>query len=145
MLHGKLRDGERAVKFYREAAAVSRDWQGPLFNLALHHRDEGDLDGAEQAIGEAMRRNASGPYLTLAADIALRKGDVTDGNELLQRALRAFAGPETLSDWELGWLVTAARLAGDKARQNAAATEQVRRGRAGAHGTAAGALPARLG
>jgi hypothetical protein len=48
-----------------------------------------------------------------------------------------------LGDWQLGWLMTAAGLAGDATRERAAKDEQQRRQQAGlAPDVASGVLPA---
>lgn len=46
-----------------------------------------------------------------------------------QEGLLAFDAPRLLSDWELGWLITAARLAGDEERLKTARAERKRRSR----------------
>jgi len=42
ILYGEIGDFEREEKFYKEAATAS-SWTGPLFNLALSQRKEGNM------------------------------------------------------------------------------------------------------
>ncbi|MGE3845187.1 MAG: hypothetical protein AB7I50_26810, partial [Vicinamibacterales bacterium] len=68
-----------------------------------------------------------GPTLTLAAQVtdAMGQGELRDAH--LAEALPAFGGLRSIDDWELGWLMTAARMAGDTVRLADAQAEQRRR------------------
>ena len=58
-------------------------------------------------------------------------GQADGRDEALRDALGSFTGPRGMSDWELGWYVTAARMAGDKKKLDEATEEQRRRKDAG--------------
>jgi hypothetical protein len=144
--HGELGDHDKQEKFYREAAANSRDGSA-LFNLALAQHRRKQFSKAEATIGEALERGQDGPTLTLKAQIAeaLEKPRVT--SSALTDAFAQFEREEPValkqfSEWELGWYLTACRMAGQQAKLDSATKERKRRkgGTLGA-GLSAGQLP----
>jgi len=119
--YGELGDHERAEKLYREADRATSSWNGPLFNLALSFFRRSRYQEAVDTIGGAIRKcGQEGEDLTLKA-MCLEKIDPDkDYKPTYLQAIKAFGRPDRLSDWELGWFITAARGAGDeKATQQA--------------------------
>lgn len=125
--HGERGDFVRQEKFYRDAAAVDPTDSIPLFNLALSKRKQGRLDEASEVIEESLQRERLGPSLALAAQIAEARKHDDERNGLLAEALRIMTPVSSLNEWELGWLLTAARMADDGDKQEAARKELDRR------------------
>ena len=115
---------------YIQAARVST-WAAPLFNLALAQKNRRQFAEAMTSIEQCLRRRDDGPTYTLKATIADGMGQADGRDEALRDALGSFTGPRGMSDWELGWYVTAARMAGDKKKLDEATEEQRRRKDAG--------------
>jgi len=113
--HGELGDHVREEKAYREADRVSSCGTA-MFNLALSFSKRG-LNREALATVEGALKKADGraPYLTLQAQclVKLERGD--ESKEALRRALAAYDPPPVLSEWELGWYRTAAKLNHDEA------------------------------
>jgi len=110
-----LGDHERAEKLYREADRATASWNGPLFNLALSFFRRSMHQEAIDVIESAIRKNGqTGANLTMKA-MCLEKIDTDkDHKSAYRQAVNAFGSPDRLSDWELGWFITAARGAGDE-------------------------------
>jgi tetratricopeptide (TPR) repeat protein len=123
MLAVEIGDQERAEKLYREAAAAEPGWGGPLFNLALLLERRGDLGGAMEAVEEALKRERLAPYLVLRAQFAGTRRDGAGRDRDLHEALAGFGPPGRLNEWALGWLLTAARMAGDSELEEKARAE----------------------
>lgn len=144
--HGELGDNEREEKFYREAASCSGDGT-PLFNLALAQQRRKQFHEAFKTIEECLSRRVDGPSLTLKAQIALALDKKPIAASSLDEAFVSYEGEDCansikdMSDWELGWYLTACRLSDQKTKLEAAQREQRRRkdGKPGAFAT--GALP----
>jgi len=124
--NGELGNAEKEEKCYRECARVSTV-AAPLFNLALAFKNRRQFPEALETIDACLRRRRDGPTLTLKANIADGMKNETTRDEAIHDALECFAGPRAMSDWELGWYFTAARMAGDKKRLNEITVEQKRR------------------
>ena len=125
--HGQRGDHARQEKFYRECADQFPHFPGPLFNLALAQQQRGKLAEAEKTVVEYLDRRTDGPGHTLAAEIANGLDKLRARTASLKKALAAFEEPRAMSDWELGWFVTAAKLAKDTEKLAAATAEQSRR------------------
>lgn len=125
---GEQKDFVRQERLYRESARVAA-WGIPLFNLALSQKRQGQLAEAMSTIDQAISRDPEPPYLVLKADIAHALKQFEQQDIVLHRAFEAYGPPRTLSDWSLGWYLTAAQLAGDTQRQAEAETERNRRRR----------------
>ncbi|MEW6447218.1 MAG: Hsp70 family protein [Bacillota bacterium] len=125
---GELGDFERQEKFYREAAAATT-WGGPWFNLALAQKGRGQIAAAVESVEKALAREREAPYLVLRAQLAEAEGKTGDYERYLEEALRAFGPVTRLTEWELGWFLTAARLAGDDGKIKEAQAEMKRRRR----------------
>ena len=128
--YGDLGNETKEEKCYRECARVSQ-WAAPLLNLALAQKNRRHFPEAMETIEQCLRRRDDGPTFTLKAVIAdgMNRPDFRD--EALSDALEYFAGPRAMSDWELGWYVTAARMAGDRKKLDESTAEQRRRKEAG--------------
>jgi len=142
ILCGEMRDYERQAKFYK-ASAETAQWGAPLFNLALSQKRRGELQQALQNIEEAIAREQEPPYLVLRATIADALHDPMKRDECLSKAMDLFGSTSSMSDWELGWYLTAADLMDDKAKVDEARKEQKRRKREDAQGSLDGMLPDR--
>lgn len=123
MLYGELGDCEREEKCYREATQAS-SWSGSWFNLALAQRRRGLYADAVDSINRALAVEAAPPYLVLAALLAEAQGASEQRQQYLTEALRKFSPITSLNDWELGWLVTGAQMAGDQHKLAEAREEQ---------------------
>ena len=142
ILCGEMRDYEKQVKFYRASAEVAQ-WGAPLFNLALSQKRHGELNEALRNIEEAIAREQEAPYLVLRATIADALQDPMKREECLEKAMQLFGSPESMSDWDLGWYLTAADLTDDKAKVDEARKEQKRRKRENTEESQDGMLPDR--
>ena len=140
-LAAEIGDAERAVKLYREAAAAEPSWGGPQFNLALLLERRGDHAGALEAIDTALERESLPPYLVLRARLAATLGREAERARDLAAALEAFEPAARLSEWALGWLITAATMAGDAALQEKARAELKLRRRGTGGEDVGGVLP----
>ncbi len=103
-----------AIQGYEEAGKASRDWGGPFFNLALLYEKQGKYDAALRAIDRGIQLQDSPPYQILKLRIRkhLKANVETKSKAVL--ILKDFGDPVDLDDWELGWFIAAADLAGDK-------------------------------
>jgi tetratricopeptide (TPR) repeat protein len=125
--HGARGDVETQEKFYLEAAKAGAG-STSLFNLALARFQRKKYKEARKTIQDCIKsRGADGPALTLAAQIEEALGDKSAKDAFLQQALGIFGDPKTLGDWELGLLMTAARLSGKSDLLQKAQSEKNRR------------------
>lgn len=102
-----------AIRAYEEAGNASRNWGGPLFNLALLHERQPDYDAALRAIERAIQAEGAPAYHTLKLRIRKRLKSDLDVTAQAQAVLKSFGAPAALNDWELGWYITAADIAND--------------------------------
>ena len=129
LLAAEIGDHERAEKLYREATDADPHWGGPLFNLALEYQRRGDLGDALEAADSALSRERLAPYLVLRGKLAGERGDREGRDRNLAEAFERFAPPARLNDWALGWLLTAAHMAGDSELEEKARAERKLRAR----------------
>jgi tetratricopeptide (TPR) repeat protein len=141
ILASEIGDHQRAEKLYREAAAAAPHLGAPLFNLALLLEHHGDLGGAMEAADEAVSREPEPPSLVLRATLAEKRGDAAARERDLHAALETFLPPRRLNDWALGWLITAARMAGDAELEEKARAELKLRRKGGEPVEEGGVLP----
>ncbi len=141
MLAAELGDHDRAAKLYHEAAAADAEQGAPLFNLALMLERRGETAEALQEIDGALERERDAPYLVLRARIDGGLGHEAARERDLAEALAAFAAPPRLDEWALGWLITAARMAGRKTLEEQASAEMKLRKRQPDAGEEGGLLP----
>jgi len=136
---GEMGDHGRQEKLYREAARMSPNWGGPLFNLALAQERQGRFADAMHTIDEVSDPDA--PYLVLKAGLAEKLSRPTpERNALLDEAFARFGPLSRLSDWELPWYEYGAQLRDDDRRRAEARSERQRR-TASSGAPATGALP----
>lgn len=109
---GEMGDYDREEKFYREAAAASPSWSTPWFNLALAQKKRKRYSEAIESLEKAFSIRHEGPYLVLAAQVADACHKVADRDKYLKEAFETFGSVSALDDWELGWILAGARLAG---------------------------------
>jgi molecular chaperone DnaK len=124
--YGQLGDFEKEEKCYRECSRVS-NYSAPLFNLALSQKNRRQFADAMETVDSCLRRHQDGPTHTLKAVIAEGMKEAVTRDESLREAVKCFAGPRAMSDWELGWYITATRMIGDKTSLDAGMAEQKRR------------------
>lgn len=141
MLCGELGDDVRQEKFYREAAAVDTTWGGPLFNLARAQHRRGLFKEALESVDQAIEREHDAPYFVLRAIICESLGNTTERDRALAEALPKFGPLQTLDDWALGWLTTAAKMKGDEKLLASANDERQARGVRKTTGVERGHLP----
>jgi len=140
--YGEMGDFEREEKFYREAAAAS-SWAGPWFNLARSQYQRGLHAQAAAILDKVLLKEREAPYLVLRAQIHGALDDRQQQEKALQEALQRFGAMASLDDWELGWFLAAARMAGDREKLAHGEAELRRRNRStGAVEGDAGVLPA---
>jgi tetratricopeptide (TPR) repeat protein len=144
ILCGDMRDFEKESKFYAASAGAGQ-WSAPLFNLALSQKRRGLLKDAQASIEEAIARNVSAPNLTLRAVIADAQQDPMKRDECLKTAMKLYGSVAGMSDWELGWYLTAAGLTDNDAKVTQAQEEQKKRSKQRATPAAEGLLPDRGG
>jgi len=128
--YGVLGDDKREEKMYREAARIS-SWSGPWFNLSLAFKRHGKFAQAADAVEKALVRERLAPYLVQSALIAEKQNDTKKSQYLLSEAITLFDPLKSLSDWELGWYVTAVRFTGEDEKMTKARAEQQHRQRLG--------------
>lgn len=116
-----------AIRDYEAAATAGRNWGGPLFNLALLHERQRDCSAALGAIDRAVRLDDAPPYQTLKLRIRKHLQPSLKATTEAAKILEDFGEPADLDDWELGWYLVAADLAGDKQAREAG--QQVRQSR----------------
>lgn len=124
---GFLGDEAREEKLYAEASAVDPAMSAPWFNLALLLQRQKRLEEAKAAVEKAIQANDCAPYYVLQAQIVRDKGKEFAVPEFLEMAWKRFQKPNALSDWELGWYITAAEMRDDKDVVTAARHERSNR------------------
>lgn len=127
LIAARLGDHERAEKFYREAARLPSNWNGPLFNLALLLERQGRSAEAVEIVDAAIAREVDPPSLILKARLAENLDWPKEDREaLLKRAFALFDPWESLDDFELHWYRVGARLSGNDSLMQAVG-EEIRR------------------
>jgi tetratricopeptide (TPR) repeat protein len=120
--YGEMGDHESEEKMYRNAA-IDAKWPGAWFNLALAQKRRGKHAEALASVDNAIAKEPAAPYIVLRAMILEKLGEKEQSKKELEDALALFDPVGSLSDWELGWLSTAARMAGDSEKQKEADQE----------------------
>ncbi|MEJ2727370.1 MAG: Hsp70 family protein [Deltaproteobacteria bacterium] len=126
ILCGSMGDHKRQEKFYRESARVSSS-SAPLFNLALAQRERGETDKALKTVDQAIDRKKDAPYLVLKAKLAEDAKDGKSAKKCLDEAFNRFELIPELSDWELHWYISAAKMTKDDEKLKKAEEERKRR------------------
>lgn len=127
ILYGEIGDYEKEEKFYLEATKVAGNWHGPIFNLALSYKNRKKYHEAISILEPILCYEDEGPYFVLRAMLAEGVNDSNNRKKYLDLALKKFGPVETLSDWELGWYLTAQQMIGNEKEYNRAKNEQKRR------------------
>lgn len=123
ILCSEMKDDEKAEKFYRTSAEAG-SWGVPLFNLALLQRRRGELPKATKSIEEAIARSKVAPYLVLRALLADTQQDPMGRDAFVKEAMDLFGSVAGMSDWELGWYLTAADMLHNDEKAKEAKEEQ---------------------
>lgn len=133
MFYDEIGDYNRMESHYAEAARVSGDWAGPLFNWALHCKRRREFSKGLEKIDEGiLRQPESGPYYALRARILEGLGQSTAAKEAAAEALTHFPPVDAQSQWDLGWYEDAACLLGrDQDVKNARAARELVSGQSG--------------
>ncbi|MCS6802456.1 MAG: Hsp70 family protein [Chloroflexota bacterium] len=129
--YGYKRDWEQEERMYREASQASPSWATPLFNLALSQFHRANIDAAEKTICEALTIEQDPPYLVLYALILRKQGKIDEAESIIKEAIVQFGPIRALSDWELDWLLTAAKTVSNQALLDSISEEKRRRRRVG--------------
>lgn len=103
-----------AMRDYEVAGNASRDWGGPFFNLALLHEKQGEYDAALRAIDRAIQLEDSPPHQTLKLRIQKHLQADIKTKVKAKNIITSYGEPDELNDWELGWFIYAADIAGDQ-------------------------------
>jgi tetratricopeptide (TPR) repeat protein len=119
-------DHQRQEKFYSESARVSSS-SAPLFNLALAQRERGETEKAHETVDQAIEREKDAAYLVLKAKLAGDANDHNTAKKCLDEAFKLFDPTSELSDWELAWYISAAKMAKDEGKLKRAEEERKRR------------------
>jgi tetratricopeptide (TPR) repeat protein len=126
ILCGSMGDHKRQEKFYKESARVSSS-SVPLFNLALAQRERGEPETATATLEHAIEREKDAAYLVLKAKLAKDVDDDITADRCLKEAFQIFEPVSELSDWELIWYISAARMAEGNRKLKKAEEERKRR------------------
>lgn len=130
--YGELGDHEREEKLYREANRATTSWDGPLFNLALSFFRRSMYREAVDTIEMAIKKGGQkGESLTLKAMCMEKIDSEKDYKAIYLQAIKAFGRPDSLSEWELGWFMVAARGAEDEKATRQADKEKSNRRKKG--------------
>jgi tetratricopeptide (TPR) repeat protein len=140
MICGTMGDAGREEKLYLEAAR-NTTWGGPWFNLALAQRRRKKFTEARESIDKAIAADDDGSSYTLKAMIEESLGNAKARTDALAQAMTKFKPVASMIDWELGWYLTAARMAGKSVKEEDALAEQRRRRVAGNAADLGGVLP----
>ncbi len=130
--YDELGDHARAEKLYREADRATTSWGGPLFNLALSYYHRAHYQKAIELVDQAGKKGgAKGHHLTLKAMCLDKSEPNKDHKFIYQQAIKAFGAVALLSEWELGWYLTAVQAVGDTKAIKDAEEERKKRNKKG--------------
>jgi hypothetical protein len=132
MYYDEIGDYNRMESHYAEAARVSGNWAGPLFNWALHCKRHRNFAKALEKIDEGILREPdSGPYYALRARILEGLGQAAAAKESAEEAMTHFPPVGEQSAWDLGWYEDAARLLGREKEVKSAKSAREQSGSSG--------------
>jgi molecular chaperone DnaK (HSP70) len=138
---GHIGDTAHEEKYYRESAAQGGG-SASLFNLALSQKERGKNQEALKTVEEAVEEGADGPTMTLQSMLQEKTGDKRGSEKSIKEAFELFRPFSAMTDWELGWYITACKMSGRDSDQEKAKKEMSRRGQKGdMTGGADGMLP----
>jgi len=128
-----------AIRLYSQAAALPHAGGAPLFNMALALRAQGKWSEALEAVDRALAREPNPSYRVLRLQLLEKLERAPKVADQARNLIGDFEPVSQLNDFELGWLATAARMAGDDEliRQ----IKRARSNRTGSDSPQAGILP----
>jgi len=125
---GSMGNIENEVHCYCEASKIDPTWSTPWFNLAHTLKNQKRFDEARDAIDMAIKlKPDSAPSYVIQAQIARDMGKEFAMYEFLEIAFKRFKPLKSITDWELGWYLSAAEMSGDAERVKGAKQERQRR------------------
>jgi len=124
---GERKDWKQEEKYFQETAKVLPNASAPLFNLALSQKRQKRYAEAYLTACQAIERGPNGPEHTLAAQLSDQLNIMYAPKLHLDDAMKTFGNVSTMSDWELGWYLTACRMTESPERLDDVVTEQTRR------------------
>ncbi len=122
----EMGDYESEERYYREATEIG-PWFGSWFNLSLALKRRGRLEEAAEAADRAAALDDNSPTRVLRAMLAELLDDSRGRTRYLNEAMATFGPVKTLSDWELGWFLSGAKMDGNEDLVRKAQAEQRRR------------------
>ncbi len=129
MFYDEIGDLNRMEAHYAEAARVSGNWAGPLFNWALHLFRRRNFALALEKVDEGiLRQPDSGPYYILRARILDGMGQPVAAKEAAQQGMGHFPPLSAQSPWQLGWYEDGASTLEREADVKAARQQRERKG-----------------
>ena len=113
MFYDELGDLNRMEAHYAEAARVSGNWAGPLFNWALHHKRRRNFTVALEKVDEGLLRQPdAGPYYILRARILEGLGQGVAAKEAAEEGFGHFPPVALQTSWQLAWFEEGAEILG---------------------------------
>jgi len=120
LLYGEIGDRKMEEFMYIEASKVNGSWGGPLFNLAIARRDQGQLERALECADAAIEKEPSSAYKVLKGMLLQKSGKKKEGEQIIEEAFKDFSPVKAQNEWELGWYASAASVLGkDKIAEEA--------------------------
>ena len=141
LYYADLGNDEKAQKMYLEATRCCEGWSGPWFNLSLLFKRKNNLQQALAAIDNAIKVQEIGPNYTQKAMLEEKLGLDDKKLESLEDAFECFDDINSQSDWELGWYITANKMAGNDEIVKLAEEKRVERNRGNPLPVIGGVLP----
>lgn len=127
MVCGEMHDREAQIAYYKQAIARGYDLAA-AFNLALALRKEARHPEALEVIDAALaRKDDEGEYRALRGLILIDLNRSDEARSEFVNAIGKFPAVASCSDFELGWLLIAARNAPDEELAAKVRAEQRRR------------------
>ena len=126
ILAGEMGDYKREEKYYQRAINSS-NCTYPLFNLIFSQLRRGNFVEAQANAEELVKRECDSPNLVLKAQTEEKLKNMEARDADLEKALKIMGPISVLSDWELGWCLTGARMLGDKENISKISEERKRR------------------
>lgn len=125
---GSMGNVENEQHCYCEASKIDPTWSTPWFNLAYALKNQKQYDEARDAIDMAIKlKPDSAPSYVIQAQIVRDMGKEFAMNEFLGIAFKRFKPLKVMTDWELGWYLSALEMSGNDELVKAAKQERQRR------------------
>ena len=123
LLYGQLGDRKREEQHF-ERAAIDGRWPGAWFNLALAYKRYGRIEDALNTVNKAIADEEDAPYLVLKAELESMLGHHESVGRIMADAWELFPDVDEMSDWELHWYTTGAKLVKDQEKVKSAEREK---------------------